>query len=423
MVAPRWGNSGGPNPGRFTTHVSSTLSTSYFNPVAVEFGDVTRTEERTDVAQIDDVDRYRANLQDEIDGAAMYRALAELEPDPHLSELYHRLAETEERHGRLWAGKLEDVGAPPGETRPTLRARILIRLARRFGPSMLVSTLAGQEQAGQFMYDDQPEAAGTTLPGDERSHARLLRTLVRDSSAGVTGPALARFEGRHSAVGGNALRAAVLGANDGLVSNLALVMGVAGAGISNQAVLVAGFAGLLAGAISMALGEWLSVQSSRELYQRQIDIERREIAEVPEEEAEELALIYQAKGMPADQARALAARIMEDEETALSTLAREELGIDPEELGGSAWQAAFTSFFLFAGGAIIPVIPFLLTTGTQAVATSLALSGLALFIVGAGITLITGRKVWQSGLRQTAFGLAAAGLTFGIGSLLGVAVA
>jgi len=172
----------------------------------------------------------------------------------------------------------------------------------------------------------------------------------------------------------------------------------------------------------MALGEWLSVQSSRELYQRQIDIEEREIADAPEEEAEELALIYQAKGMSAEQARALAARIMEDPETALSTLAREELGIDPDELGGSAWQAAVTSFFLFTAGAIFPVVAFLFTSGAAAVVASLALSALALFVVGAGITLITGRGVWFSGLRQMAFGLAAAGLTFGIGSLLGVAV-
>ncbi len=353
----------------------------------------------------------------------MYRALADLESDPHLSELYQRLAATEERHAQLWADKLEAAGTPRGKTRPTRRARILIWLAGRFGPSMLVSTLAAQEQAGQFMYDDQAEAAGTTLPADERSHARILRTVVGDNSGGIAGPSLARFEGRHSAVGGNALRAAVLGANDGLVSNLALVTGVAGASISNGAVLIAGFAGLLAGSISMALGEWLSVQSSRELYSRQIDIERREIAEVPEEEAEELTLIYQAKGMPEDQARALATHIMQDPETALDTLAREELGIDPGELGGSAWQAAFTSFFLFAGGAIIPVIPFLLTTGFPAVAISLALSGIALFVVGAGITLITGRSVLQSGFRQMAFGLAAAAITFGIGSLLGVAVA
>jgi len=374
------------------------------------------------VAQIGDIKRYRANLQDEIDGAAMYRTLAELESDPNLTELYQRLAATEERHGRLWIDRLVEAGVSLSVPRPTRRVRILMWLARRLGPSMLVSTLAAQEQAGQFMYDDQPEAAGTTLPADERSHARLLQTLSTEGSSGVAGPALARVEGRHSAVGGNALRAAVLGANDGLVSNLALVMGVAGASISNDAVLIAGFAGLVAGAISMALGEWLSVQSSRELYQRQIDIEEREIADAPEEEAEELALIYQAKGMSAEQARALAARIMEDPETALSTLAREELGIDPDELGGSAWQAAVTSFFLFTAGAIFPVVAFLFTSGAAAVVASLALSALALFVVGAGITLITGRGVGFSGLRQMVFGLAAAGLTFGIGSLLGVAV-
>jgi vacuolar iron transporter family protein len=367
-----------------------------------------------------DIRRYRENLQDETDGAAMYRALADLEENPQLSTLYLRLAETEERHGSLWAAKLDEAGAG-GDVAPSRRARLLMWLARRvMGPGVLVSTLAAQERTGQFMYDDQPEAAGTSLAADERSHARLLHSIAGTQSTGMRGPALARLEGRHSAVGGNELRAAVLGANDGLVSNLALVMGVAGASISNDAVLIAGLAGLLAGAISMALGEWLSVQSSRELYQRQLDIEAAEIAEVPEEEAAELALIYQAKGMPREQAEQLAARIMEDTEQALATMAREELGIDPEELGGSAWKAAGASFILFTLGAIVPVAPFFVTSGAAAVAISLAVSGVALFAVGAAITLVTGRGVLFSGARQMGFGLVAAAITFGIGSLLGV---
>ncbi len=228
---------------------------------------------------------------------------------------------------------------------------------------------------------------------------------------------------RHRAVGGNALRAAVLGANDGLVSNFSLVMGVAGAGGDRGAILVAGLAGLLAGALSMALGEWLSVQSARELYANQLAIEAAEIADHPEEEVEELRLIYEAKGVPSEVARDIAHRIVYgDRSVALETMAREELGIDPTNLGGSAWVAAGTSFALFAIGAVVPVIPFLFLTGTTAIVVSAVLAGLALFGVGASITVLTGRGVLRSGLRQLAFGMAAAAITYGIGTLLGTAI-
>ena len=200
-------------------------------------------------------------------------------------------------------------------------------------------------------------------------------------------------------------------------------MGVAGATQSNSAVLIAAMAGLLAGAGSMALGEWLSVQSSRELYENQIKIEAEEIEDNPEAEQEELALIYQAKGLPEDRARELASHMMADKGSILDTLSREELGIDPEELGGSAYEAAFTSFFLFAVGAIFPIFPFFFWSGTTAIYISLAVSGVGLFIIGAAITLMTGRSVWFSGTRQVLVGLAAAALTFGIGRLIGVSLA
>jgi len=192
----------------------------------------------------------------------------------------------------------------------------------------------------------------------------------------MEGRTLARLEGRHGAIGGNALRAAVLGANDGLVSNLSLIMGVAGAQLSSQSILIAGLAGLLAGACSMAMGEWLSVQSARELYQRQITIEAAEIAAVPDEERAELALIYQAKGLSAAEANKVAAEVITDTTHALHTLSREELGIDPEELGGSAWEAAGMSFLLFAMGAILPVAPFLLLSGAPATVASLGVRAL-----------------------------------------------
>ncbi|MBI1774276.1 MAG: VIT1/CCC1 transporter family protein, partial [Proteobacteria bacterium] len=181
-------------------------------------------------------------------------------------------------------------------------------------------------------------------------------------------------------------------------------------------------AGLLAGAASMALGEWLSVNSARESYRQQIDREASELAEVPEEEKEELILIYQAKGLSEAQARALADRLMANEDTALDTLVREELGIDPNDLGGSAWAAASTSFSLFALGAIFPVAPFFILSGSAGVAASVAASGVALFALGAGTSLFTGRGVAFSGLRQLAVGLAAAAITFAVGRLIGAVI-
>ena len=242
---------------------------------------------------------------------------------------------------------------------------MLIWLAKRLGPQWVLPTVATSERVGRHMYDRQPEAQNTTLPVDERSHARLLSAIV--GKTGLEGNALARFEGRHRAIGGNALRAAVLGANDGLVSNLSLVMGVAGAELSGPTILVTGLAGLLAGACSMAMGVALGA-GARELNQRQLAIEAEEIETVPEEEQQELALIYEAKGLTEDEAKAIAAKLMADKDSALDALAREELGIDPQELGGSAGAAtAGTSFVLFAGGAIVPVAPFLFLTGTSAV--------------------------------------------------------
>jgi vacuolar iron transporter family protein len=303
--------------------------------------------------------------------------------------------------------------------KPNWRTRTLIFLARRFGPEFVVPNIVPLKQIDSHKYDLQPEAQAGGLPGEEQSHARLLRAITSGSRVGLEGSRIAQLEGRHRAIGGNALRAAVLGANDGLLSNFGLVMGVEGADLNGKSVLITGMAGLLAGACSMALGEWLSVQSARELYHRQIEVERQEIVEVPEEEAEELALIYEAKGLPKDEARSLAQRLIKDKPVALDTMTREELGINPEEMGGSAWGTASASFCLFALGAIIPVSPFFFISGIEGVVVKAVLSELALFGIGAGITLLTGRGVLYSGLRQVAFGLIAAGITFGLGRIIG----
>ena len=366
--------------------------------------------------------RFTANLQGEIDSAALYRTLAQTETKPELAQVYARLGAVEEAHAEFWKRKLTAIGARLPRLRPSVRTRALAWLVRRFGPAFVLPTINTLEQMDSGTYDTQPEAVAGGLPAAERSHARIIEALAAPSPGGFSGPMIARLEGRHRGLGGNALRAAVLGANDGLCSNLSLVMGVAGAQLAPHAILVTGLAGLLAGAFSMALGEWLSVTTTRESYRRQIKTEADELEQVPEEEEEELALIYEAKGLPKDQAKALAQRLIANKGTALDTLVREELGIDPEALGGSAWAAAGTSFLLFAVGAIFPVAPYFAPAGSPAVIESLAASGAALFLIGAGTTLFTGLSVWFSGLRQLVIGFAAAGATYGLGKLIGVAV-
>jgi len=268
----------------------------------------------------------------------------------------------------------------------------------------------------------QPETRGTRMSAQEQWHTRVLGQLIRTQPRGVSGNFLGRLEGRHRAVGGNALRAAVLGANDGLCSNLSLVMGVAGASIDRHGILVTGVAGLIAGACSMALGEWVSVTSARELAEREIRIESSELQEDPKGEGEELQLIYEAKGLGANDAKRVVDQLLSDKTATLDALAREELGIDPNDLGGSAYEAALASFMLFAVGAVVPIVPFLFIGRSVAVVASVVLSAIALFAIGAAITIFTGVTVWRSGGRQLALGLGAAGVTFAIGRMVGAAL-
>ncbi len=356
-----------------------------------------------------------------MDSAALYRAMADSESSPSLAEVYRRLALVEDKHAIFWRQRLKEAGASV-EWKPSLRTRLLRWLAHRFGPQIVAHVMSATESAGQTMYDNQPESKTTELPRDERSHARILAQIAGSAQGGIGGNALARMEGRHRAIGGNALRAAVLGANDGLLSNLSLIMGVAGAEMSTHSIAITGIAGLLAGACSMAIGEWVSVQSSRELNERQIAIEADELAAAPEDEEEELRLIYQAKGLPENQAKALAENLIKNPLKALETLTREELGINPEELGGSSWEAALASFFLFACGAAVPLLPFFFLQGAQAVIAGIALSALGLVAIGGAITMVTGRSFWVSAARQLAMGSIAAAITYTIGHWLGVSL-
>ncbi len=358
------------------------------------------------------------NWEDERNTTYLYELLAANEKDKRIAEIYRRMAAVEMKHAEKWAEEWKKAGHALPEFRPSRRTRTLAWLGKRFGAGFILPSMQAMEQTGTRGYAGMTD--GQKMAGEERSHARLLNQIT---GGGIGGSALAQLEGRHRATGGNALRAAVLGANDGLVSNLSLVMGVAGASLNNHNILIAGIAGLLAGACSMALGEWLSVQSSRELYENQIKIEKLEIEQSPEEEAEELALIYESRGLNPEQAHLMAKQLTADKDQAIDTLAREELGVNPEELGGSAWEAAITSFLLFSVGAIIPVFPFFFLSGMTAVLVSIGLSTAALFTIGAVITLFTGRTVLYSGMRMVIFGLLAAGITYLIGSLIGTTVA
>jgi VIT1/CCC1 family predicted Fe2+/Mn2+ transporter len=366
----------------------------------------------------DDLKRYAANFLREQDGIALYRALAKAERDPDRSAIFERLAKAEEKHAARWARLLKTNGASVPPYTPAMRVRILGWLSRRFGTQHILPVVTGLESRDQTEYRGQVEAAG--LPAEERSHMRTLRAM---QNKGEDRPeSIVDLEAWHRTNYGGSLRAAVFGANDGLVSNFCLVMGIAGANVQPKFVLLAGVAGLLAGASSMAAGEYVSVQSQRELYEQQIAIEREELEMSPDEEREELSLIYQAKGVPPGEAEELAKRIISNPDTAIDTLAREELGLDPAALG-SPWTAAASSFFAFACGAAIPVIPYFVTSGSMAFVASAVICGISLFTVGGIISLFTGRGFLFSGLRMLGIGAIAAAATYIIGKVLGVSVA
>lgn len=359
------------------------------------------------------------NIQTEVDASFLYGVLAKHESDPNVALVFREMSEIEEGHALAFLKQkgLGDSAMP----RPSARARFLNRLGGIIGYEFILGILLDTEKSISGAISKARKASDTASSLSDTAHVEILKNILSNNNR-VSGSSLARFEKRHRSVGGNALRAAVLGGNDGLVSNFSLVMGIAGASSGQQEVLLTGLAGLLAGALSMALGEWISVKSSQELSENQMQLEMEELIVNPAGEERELALIYISKGIPEAQARSMAADVIKDPVRAHEVLVKEELGIQPEDLKGSAMEAAVTSFILFAVGAIIPVIPFFFTGGFQAVIISATLSALGLFLIGASITLFTGKSVWFSGFRQVLFGLLAAAITYGIGSLIGVSI-
>jgi vacuolar iron transporter family protein len=329
--------------------------------------------------------------------AHLYRACAEAEAGTPRADLFTRLAGEALAQAAIWRAQLTASGKPaPAPYRPDTRTLLVSRMVRLLGPRRLRSVLAAMKVRGMVIYSQR--------------------------EPGHVAPIVGGLERRHRGLGGvGNLRAAVFGVNDGLVSNASLIFGVAGANSSASVVVLAGVAGLTAGAFAMAAGEYVSVRSQRELFEYQIGLEREELAEYPDAEAQELAVIYAAKGLPTREANRLAKKLVADPEHALDTLAREELGLNPAELG-SPWGAAASSLLSFGAGAAIPLLPFAFNAGTSALAIAAGLTALALFGVGATLSLFTGRQAFASGMRMMLLGGLAAAVTYGVGRAFGVAV-
>jgi len=341
------------------------------------------------------------NWTEEQRSALLYRVCAEAEAGSVRAELFRRLAGEALAQAAIWRAQLTARGhPPPGPYAPDARARIVMALVRRLGPRRLRTMLAAMKVRGMGIYD----LASARDPG----HATPMAGTGAEH----------RHRGLH---GGGNLRAAVFGVNDGLVSNASLILGIAGASPDANVVLLTGVAGMCAGAFAMATGEYVSMRSQRELFEYQIGLEREELAQYPEAEAQELALIYAAKGLPPEEALKLATQIVADPEHALDTLAREELGLNPDELG-SPWGAAISSFLAFAAGALLPLAPFMLMSGPRTLPVAIGVTAVALFAVGALLSLFTGRGALHSGARMLALGGLAGAVTFAVGRLAGVAL-
>jgi VIT1/CCC1 family predicted Fe2+/Mn2+ transporter/rubrerythrin len=365
-------------------------------------------------------DLWLQNLVDERDGAALYEGLARHEKDPAKALSFRELAVAERRHADVWARKLEKQGVTLPPDRPSSRIRVLIWLAHRLGSDAVVPMVLDAEAGDAEKYDAQGGDA-SAIADEERAHRVVLAGMGQDKPTGAR-ELIAVRERWHGASGrAGSIRAAIFGMNDGLLSNLSLILGVAGAGVEPHTVVLTGFAGLMAGSFSMAAGEYTSVASQRDLLARQVALEKREIEEAPEEEAAELALIFKQKGLSTEEASRVAAGLLKNPAAAADTLVREELGLDPDDLG-SPMGAAVSSFAMFAVGAMIPIVPFLLTSGLPAVVTSSILAGLVLAGVGGFVGFLSGTSITRSAARMLGLGVLAAGVTYAVGRLFGASV-
>ena len=360
----------------------------------------------------DSINRYRGYLKSELSSAALYAELAEVETDQKRAAIFRELSSAEIGHANVWSTKL---GVDTPDPKLDLVSKVYLVVAKTFGIRWVLPLLIREEEGEIDKYYEEKDALDVAQ--ESRQHARLLKGLAR----GQTDP-VPLWEGPTSRVRqSGSLRAAVLGINDGLISNFSLVMGVAGGTSNAEFVVLAGVAGLLAGAFSMAAGEYISMRSQRDLYEHEIYKESIEIRNWPDEETEELQQIYQAKGIPDEQAMQIAKHIMADPEVALDTMVREELGLDPDQLGSPS-GAALASFTAFAFGAAIPIIPYLAGLGQTALVASASLVSIALLLVGATLAIWSGNRPYWGAVRMLIAGGAAGLVTFTIGSLIGVSV-
>jgi VIT1/CCC1 family predicted Fe2+/Mn2+ transporter len=381
-----------------------------------------------------DPKRFLKYLEAERKASMLYRSLAEAS-DGERREALLELADIEDEHAAHWVAKLEEYGVPipPAPIALDPEDAAMVARARAAGMDDVLAHLEEAEGADAGMYDDEPEAPDS-MSADEREHAETFRRLREHAPATaavdrgvISADGSVDFgEQWHRVDTSGSVRAAIFGISDGLVSNTALVMGFAGTGTDTGVVLFAGVAGLLAGAFSMAAGEYVSVASQRDLFEREIEMEARELRDKPEEERKELELIYRAKGMDRATAKAAADRIFADPKVALDTLAREELGLNPDELG-NPYKVALSSFAAFAIGAFVVVLPYLLAViwpslfGSDSVPLIIAitLSVIAMLVVGGLVGKFSGRGVARGALRQFVVGALAAGVTFIIGRVIG----
>jgi vacuolar iron transporter family protein len=359
------------------------------------------------------LEQFEHHLADEADAAFLYRALAAGEADERRRDIYRRLAEVEDRHVAIWANLLASHGRRHRVHRPSLRARLFAWLGRRFGSGFLLPILLAEEGREVKGYLDLHRSTAAGAPGKGEA-----LTLARESAEHAT--ALANIAGRsgepwHRARSGGFLRNVVYGFNDGLTANFGLVAGVLGATAAQQhrMVIVAGVAGVIADALSMGSSGYLAAKSEQEVYAHEIAMERDEIALMPEVERDELALIYEAKGLDAAEARQLATRVMADPERMLDEKVQEELGISAASM--SPLREGWVTGVATAVGALIPVFPFLVATGTTAIVLAFTVSMLSHFLVGAARSIFTGRGVFRSGLDMFVVGLGVAVVGYYVG--------
>lgn len=358
-----------------------------------------------------DVRRYREHLETERDAAALYHGLADLSRGRR-RDVLRELAGIEEKHADFWSGHIRAAGGDvPADFEPSERTRSLLSRARRYSVDLVLPLVEQDEREAISGYANDPDAPESMIL-EEQEHARVLGELLDEDD---------REEDWHRSNKSGTLRAAIFGVNDGLVSNTSLVMGFAGASADRGTVLLAGLAGLLAGAFSMGAGEYISMANQREAFEREIALEAEEIELHPEDELRELELIYEAKGIDSETASQIATQVMSDREVALDTMVREELGLDPDDLG-SPWGAALSSFLAFSIGAVLVVIPYLFTGGALALGLGIGVAFMALVIVGAFMARLNGRPLLGAVARQVTVGVVAAGATYLLGSLLGVSL-